>query len=80
MCTCAGIAPGYPQHESYCGTDPAELWDRYDEQFETYIADPANDPGEDFCSEFGHETDDPKIRELWKGFDITPGRRVLFFS
>jgi hypothetical protein len=20
-CTCAGTAPGYPQHESYCGTD-----------------------------------------------------------
>ena len=23
-CTCAGTAPGYPQHESYCG-QPEEL-------------------------------------------------------
>lgn len=44
MCTCTGTAPGYPQHESYCGTDPDELWD---DQFETYLADPANDPGEE---------------------------------
>jgi len=49
LCTCGGTAPGYPQHEPSCGTDPADLWDwdSYDEQFETYLADPANDPGED---------------------------------
>lgn len=21
MCNCAGTAPGYPQHETYCGQD-----------------------------------------------------------
>jgi hypothetical protein len=30
-CTCAGTAPGYPQHESFCGQpedDPAEIADQ----------------------------------------------------
>ena len=29
VCTCAGTAPGYPQHESYCGK--LELEDRVEE-------------------------------------------------
>lgn len=46
-CTCGGTAPGFPQHEPHCflvtGIDPDI---EPDEQFESYIADPANDPGE----------------------------------
>lgn len=41
MCTCGGIAPGYPMHEAWCGKPEDDGWD---DELETLVA--ADVPGD----------------------------------
>jgi hypothetical protein len=52
-CTCAGTAPGFPQHEPFCGSLRYDSILDYqeepevDEDFDHYAGDISNDPGPD---------------------------------
>lgn len=57
ICTCAGTAPGYPQHESHCG----QTEDNYDQETEELF-------WQGFYDKYSNELppdDDPEPVELY---------------